>query len=50
MKTKFSIFHNIYGGLLNYSYKLDKINDDVDFSDINNFNVKRLTDFLIGKP
>ncbi len=46
MKTKFSIFHNIYGGLLNYSYKIDKVNDDIDFSDINNFNVKRLSDFL----
>ena len=46
IKTSFNKFHNIYSRLLNYSYKIDKLNTEVDFSDINNFNVKKLIHFL----
>lgn len=46
IKTSFSNFYNIYSKLLNYSYKIDKLNNDVDFSDINNFDVVKLTNFL----
>lgn len=46
IKTSFSNFHNIYSKLLNYSYKIDKFNNEVDFSDINNFDIVKLTNFL----
>ena len=46
IKNRFNLFYNIYEGLLKYSYKIDKINNEIDFSDINNSNIRKLINFL----